>query len=354
MARRLSENAAAQCHSESCCPRGRARCGEARLRTWQCGIVSSRFNASTAGGLAAVVLWSTTFAIARSLSEQVGALTAAAAVYLTGGFFCLARLRWAGGLSRRLRTLSVPYLLGCGCLFIFYTALIYSAVGLAKNREQLLEVALVNYLWPAATILLSLPLLGQKAHLLLGPATFLALAGVVLVMTQGSRVSWTSVWGHFIGNPAVYVLALLGAIAWALYSVLARRWTKPGDPGAVESFILAAGLVLLVMRLCSSGSGRWTPRAMAEALALGTITALAYTLWDTAMRKGNLTLVVAFSYFTPLLSTLLSCIYLHVMPGPKLWLGCCLIVSGSLLTWCTMGNSASPAPDRKQFEHLAV
>ena len=35
----------------------------------------------TLGGLLAILLWSTTFAVARSLREQVGTLTSAAAVY---------------------------------------------------------------------------------------------------------------------------------------------------------------------------------------------------------------------------------------------------------------------------------
>jgi hypothetical protein len=37
-------------------------------------------------------------------------------------------------------------------------------------------------------------------------------------------------------------------------------------------------------------------------------------LWDVAMRKGNLLLVAAMSYFTPLFSTMLSCANLKVSP----------------------------------------
>jgi len=77
----------------------------------------------------------------------------------------------------------------------------------------------------------------------------------------------------------------------------------------------------------------WSVRAGGEALALAGITVLAYTLWDVAMRKGNLLLVAACSYFTPLLSTLVSCAYLGVRPGWRLWAGCLALVLGSLLTW---------------------
>jgi len=65
---------------------------------------------------------------------------------------------------------------------------------------------------------------------------------------------------------------------------------------------------------------------------------LAYILWDLAMRKGDIVFVAACSYFTPFFSTLLSCIYLQVSAGLTLWLGCGLIVAGSLLSWASVSE----------------
>ena len=134
---------------------------------------------------------------------------------------------------------------GCGSLFVLYTALIYLAVGIAKDREQLLEIALLNYLWPALTILFSVILLKRPASLLLVPGTVLALIGVFLAMTQSAHLSWSSFIGHLQTNPAAYALALGAALAWALYSNLARLWSGPGSRGAVELFIPVTGLALL-------------------------------------------------------------------------------------------------------------
>jgi len=293
---------------------------------------------STGGGLAAILLWSTTFALARSLSEQVGPLTAGAAVYLIGGTLGLVRLACSAKAATGLLKLSRSYVLGCGGLFVFYTAAIYGAVGLAKGREQLLEIALVNYLWPALTVLFSLPLLNKRASLWLLPGTALALTGVCLVMSQGADISWMSLREHWQGNPAAYALALAAAIAWALYSTLARRWSGPESGGAVELFLPATGLVLLALRFVVDEPTDWRLRSVGEASALAAMTALAYVLWDVAMRKGNLLLVVACSYFTPLLSTVVSCVYLQVSPGPKLWIGCLLLVSGSLITWSSVSD----------------
>jgi hypothetical protein len=97
---------------------------------------------STGSGLGAIILWSATFAFARNLSEKVGPLTGGAAVYLIGGSFCLLRLASSSAPWHRLLQLPPLYLFGCGSLFVFYTAVLYLAVGLAKKREQLLGIAL--------------------------------------------------------------------------------------------------------------------------------------------------------------------------------------------------------------------
>ena len=299
-------------------------------------------NCSTASGIGAILLWSTTFAFARSLSEKVGPLTAGAAVYLIGGAFCLFRLSWLGKPIARSLKLPRLYLIGCGSLFVFYTAALYLAVGLARNREQLLEIALVNYLWPALTVLFSLLLLKKRGSLWLIPGTALALSGVFLVMTQNVSVSWASMWEHLQSNPAAYSLALAAAISWALYSNLTRRWSEPESSGAVELFLLATGFVLLGLRLMVNEPTGWSFGAIGEAAGLAAVTGLSYALWDLAMRKGNLLLVAACSYFTPLLSTVVSCLYLKVSPGPNLWIGCLLLVSGSLITWRSVSDRPVP------------
>jgi drug/metabolite transporter (DMT)-like permease len=295
---------------------------------------------STFGGLAAIVLWSSTIAVARSLSERVGPLTAGACVYLIGGLLCL--IPWPRRLpTTTLRSLPPLYLWGCGALFVLYTVLLYLAVGLASNREQVLEVGIVNYLWPALTLLLSIPLLRQRAGVLLLPGTFLAMFGVVLVMTQGARLSWSVFAEHLHRDPLAYVLATVAAFSWALYSNLTRRWSAGATGGAAGWFVASTGLMLLLLRLPAAEPGAWSIPALLEAIFLGGITALAYALWDRAMRDGDLLLVAACSYLTPLLSTLVSCLYLKVPVSPKLWLGCLLLTVGSLLSWRSVSSTLS-------------
>ena len=190
----------------------------------------------TLAGLAAILLWSATIALARSVSESLGPLTAAAVVYLVAGAASLGRFACRPRLFRQVMRLPGRYLLGCGTLFAVYMIALFLAVGLAEDRSQVLEVGLVNYLWPALTILLSVAILGKTAGLLLVPGTLLALAGVVLVMTQRASVSWQSLSANVASNPAAYALALAAACSWALYSNLTRRWAGAERVGAVNAF----------------------------------------------------------------------------------------------------------------------
>jgi len=299
----------------------------------------AKLPSGTIGGFVAIVLWSTTVALARSLSEQLGPLTAAAAVYGVSGTIAVIRLLSAGGDVRRIRGLPLKYLAGCGVLFVSYMLLLFLAVGLAEGHEQVLEVGLLNYLWPALTILLSVLLLKKRASLLLFPATLLALSGVVVVLAQGADVSWQSFCRNLAANPIAYSLGLAAAVSWAFYSVLARRWAGGEAKGAVDLFLPTTAGVLLLVCFFADEPRAWSPSTLGEVLFLGVATYLAYGLWDTAMRTGNVVLVAAGSYLTPFLSTVVSCVYLSIPTRPSLWVGCGMLVVGSLLSWISVSEA---------------
>jgi len=226
---------------------------------------------------------------------------------------------------------------------VIYMLVLFLGVGLASSRSQVLEVGLLNYLWPAFTILFSLVLLNKRAGWLLLPGILFALVGEWLVLTQGADISWRSFAGNLASNPVAYALGLVAACSWALYSNLTRRWAGAERTGAVDLFLPATGLVLLVVGLAAAEHGSWNVRAAVETVALGLVTWLAYRLWDFAMRKGDVILVAACSYLTPLFSTVVSCLYLNVSTGIRLWIGCLLIVVGSLVTWRSVLDRSAAA-----------
>jgi len=288
--------------------------------------LSSRL--STLAGLGAIILWSATVPLARGLSEHVGPVTGAAAVYgVSGGLALLSRLRSGQGRPPR------RYVTVCGALFVAYAVLLYLAIGRAVDRQQVLEIGLVNYLWPALTVVLSTVLLGRRARWFLWPATALALAGVALALTHATAISWSAFAANVAGNPGAYAMALVAAVCWALYSNLTQRWAKGRESGAVDLFLILTACAFAVMTALGDEHRPWSRAAAGEALFLGLATFGGYRLWDHAMRRGDAGLVAAASYLTPLLSTVAACLYLGVTPGPRLWLGCVALVAGSVLSW---------------------
>ncbi len=292
--------------------------------------MTSAARRSTLLGVVAILFWSTTIAFSRSLTEQLGTLTAGALIYLLAGMIGLG-VSLAQGHS--LRTyLSMPklYLLGCGALFVAYIVLLYLAVGSAATRTQVLAVGLINYLWPGLSLVFSIPILGGRAKPLLPVGILLALAGVWLA-TTGSEVTLADLLAE-PGAALPYGLSFAAAVCWALYSNLSRKWAGESEGNGVPLFLLASGAILGLLRLAQPEVPQWSARAVLELLYMALFPGmLAYVLWDVAVRRGEILLVASLSYLTPLLSTLFSSFLLAVRPSPLLWLGALLIIAGAVL-----------------------
>lgn len=294
--------------------------------------MSSHRLSATLAGLGAILFWSATVFVCRILTESLGPMTGAAAVHLLAGTVSCAWL--VSRRSARAKVLRLPlrYLLGCGGLYLLYILCFYGAIGLAAGRKQVLEVGVINYLWPGLTLVLSVPLLRKHARpgLLLG--VVVAFAGVVLVAWPADRLSVAAFAENVRANVWPYLLALMCAVLWALYSVLTRRWGGRTDGGGVPLFILATGLVTGAVALACGEQAKWTPTVIG-AVAFTAIfpCLLGYFFWDLAMRRGHITVVASAAYAAPLLSTAIGSVGLGVIPPASLWVACGLIVGGAVL-----------------------
>lgn len=292
----------------------------------------SQENLSTILGILAIVLWSSTIAFSRSLTEQLGPLTAASLIYLLSSAWGCIFLMSKSGRFKKIFQLPILYVTGCGALFVFYTVCLYLAVGLALNREQVIEVSIINYLWPGLTLVFSLPILQKKWRITLIPGVVLAFSGFYLATVQSGMFSWEVFKGNLQINYFPYLLAFLAAVSWGLYSNLARYWAGNTEGSAVPIFLLFTGLALTMLRFIFPEVSYWTVRAVAELLYMSIFpTFLAYFFWDRAMRTGNMVLVASLSYFVPLLSIIISSFYLQVIIGPSLWIACGLVIAGAVI-----------------------
>jgi drug/metabolite transporter (DMT)-like permease len=307
-----------------------------------------KFNRYTLSGFLAILCWSSTVAFSRALSEALGPLTTGALIYTLGGLLGLAAAsRQPGGL-RLLLGMPKRYLLVCGGLFVTYMLLLYLAIGLAVSRAQVVAVGLANYLWPALIMLFSLPILHKRARFWLWPGLLLALGGTWLAAAGKDALRLVSL---FRGGESLLpvALALGAAVAWGLYSNLAHKYA-PKQGSAVPLFLLVSGLAFLGLRGLAGETSRWNWSLTPTLLYMSIFPAwLGYQLWDLAMQRGSLTLVTAASYFTPLLSTLVSILVLGLTPDPWLGLAALLVMGGAVLS--QLGVVAADHPNEVCLSH---
>ncbi|HOA73852.1 MAG TPA: aromatic amino acid DMT transporter YddG [Phycisphaerae bacterium] len=284
-------------------------------------------------GIAAILIWSSLVAVARGTSEHLGVLASAALANLVGGGLAVAVAQMRTGYLEKVIRLPRNYLLGCGALFVLYNLALYPALQAAATEQQVIEVGLIQYLWPALTLALAVPVLGKNASPWLVPGLIVATAGAFLAKSGGS-LSWASFRVGLDTNPWPYALALVAAMSWALYSNLARRWAGQRGVSGAPLFLTATGVALAIVHAVRGGGYHldWQLRPVLE-LAYLTLfpTLLAYVFWDFAMRQGNIILVSSLSFFTPLLSTLISSIYLGVPMGVDLWIASGLVIVGAFI-----------------------
>jgi drug/metabolite transporter (DMT)-like permease len=285
-------------------------------------------NRAAVSGVLAILLWSSTIGVSRNIQEALGTFTAGTAIYILAGCLACMSIFVRYRSLKPLFTLPPRYLMVCGGLFVGYITCLYVAVGLASDHQQVLVVGMINYLWPALILLLAIPILGQRAHLILAVGMVLALIGVGLAL-GGTNLNPSVL----TANMFAYGLMFCGAICWALYTNFSRRWLRESAISGVALFILASGCALGLMRLAVDENSAWSMPILAQVIYMAVGPGwLAYTFWDVGIRRGPIILLTNLSYFTPLFSTFLSVMVLRTQAGANLWLAALLIIAGAALS----------------------
>ncbi|MBB6576216.1 drug/metabolite transporter (DMT)-like permease [Comamonas odontotermitis] len=293
----------------------------------------SSYPRATLVGLSAVLCWSTSVGLFRSVAEHLGPIGGAASVFTASAL--LVTLRFGLPRVAQLRKMHPAYLWGCGLLFVLYEIALSLSLGFASNRTQTLELGMINYLWPSLTIVLATVFGLQRFRIGLVPGVLLAMAGIVLVLKGDSALSIASVWANVQSNPLAYGLAFAAAWLWPCYSVLSKRYAHGAN--ALPAFLWAVAAVLWAKYAFSAENAlQWSVPAVLQLGMLSGLTALGYSCWDYGIRHGNLTVMAVGSYFTPVLSALVGTVWLQVQPGWSFWQGVALVTLGSLICWwCT-------------------
>lgn len=281
----------------------------------------------TGYGIAAIFLWGAMIGLMRTVAEAFGPIGGAALLYTIAAVFLILVL----GVPKR-QHFSLRYLLIGGGLFVSYEICLALAIGMANSRHQALEMAVINYLWPAITVVLAVILSKKTVSVWLYPSVGLAFTGVVWTLTGDAGFSITHAVNNISSNPLTYGLAFMGAVIWAIYCNVTKLIAK--GQNAIALFFIATAMVLWIKyALSQEGPLSFSPIATFNVILTGVVMGSGYALWNIAILRGNMLLLATLSYFTPVISTLFSSLILGVILDTSFWQGVAMVTLGSLLCW---------------------
>lgn len=270
-------------------------------------------------GLSAILMWSL-LAVMTVATGAIPPFQLAAMTFAIGALAAAVGWIMRPQAVRALRQPPLVWAVGVGGLF-GYHALYFLALRLAPPAEA----GLLNYLWPLLIVLFSSLLPGERLKLHHVAGALLGLAGTVLLFTgNGATIERA----YLPGLAAAFVAAFV----WASYSVLSRRLSAvPTDAVAgfcfVTALLAAAVHVLIEPTVWPDDALQWTSIV---ALGIGPVGAAFYA-WDIGMKRGDIRVLGAASYATPLLSTAFLIVAGYARPSTALAVAALLIAGGGLL-----------------------
>ncbi len=271
-------------------------------------------------GLSAIVMWSL-LAVMTVATGTIPPFQLAAMTFAIGALVGALGLVRRPGATDSLKQPPLAWAVGVGGLF-GYHALYFLALRLAPPAEA----GLVNYLWPLLIVLFSSLLPGEQLrwHHLVG--ALLGLLGTVLLFAGNAAVQFER--DHLLGLAAAFVAAFV----WASYSVMSRKLRAvPTD--AVAGFCAATALLAALVHVVVEETV-WPQSALAWlsvlALGIGPVGAAFYA-WDIGMKRGDIRVIGAASYATPLLSTGFLILAGYAQPSLALGFAAVLIAGGGLM-----------------------
>ena len=271
-------------------------------------------------GLTAILLWSL-LAVLTVATGRVPPFQLLGMSFAIGAVVAFAFIALRPGALSALRQPPLIWIVGVGGLF-GYHALYFLALRLAPPAEA----GLLNYLWPLLIVLFSSLLPGErlKPHHIVG--ALFGLAGTVVLFAGNTTLILDQ--GQIAGLAAAFVAAFV----WAAYSVMSRK-LKAVPTDAVAGFCLVTALLAATVHyavedtIWPGTSGQWLA---VIALGIGPVGAAFYA-WDIGMKRGDIRVLGAASYATPLLSTAFLMVAGFAKPGAAIAVAAVLIASGGLV-----------------------
>ncbi len=187
------------------------------------------------------------------------------------------------------------------------------------------DANLINYLWPLLIVLFSALLPGERLRWFHLAGAGLGLVGCALLVLGAPRQADAQ--GSLLG----YGAAVAAALIWSSYSVGSRRVGHvPTD--AVGGFCGATAVLAALCHFATEATVWPTlPQFLAiVGMGLGPV-GLAFFTWDHGCKHGDIRVLGALAYATPLLSTALMIAVGYGEATPRIGVACLLIMGGACL-----------------------
>jgi len=288
-------------------------------------------NLATLIGFSAILQWSTIIGLLKKVTSSIGADLAVLFMYSFSAVLLFALFR-----IPNLKQIPRKYLFGATALFVVYEICFSYAIALAQNAQQAIEISLVNYLWPSMIILMLILFKELKFNKWVILGLGISLAGVFYIQTGNGAIDLATVISHMQSNPLSYGLAFIGASLWSLYCVVTKKYSQGHNP--ISLFFIATSAVLWLKMLILH------PEQFAQIihvdattlmymLMVSTVTGLGYAAWNIGINRGNITMLVTLSYFSPIFSPIMSMWILQTSLSKTFWLGAIMVTLGSFVCW---------------------
>lgn len=205
--------------------------------------------------------------------------------------------------------------------FLYYMVLI-------KAYDLLLaqEAVALNYTWPIALVLLSIPVLKQKIKYKSIIALFISFFGILVIVSGGDASELK------FNNALGVSLALFSSVIWASFWLLNLKDKRDEIPKLILNFFF--GFIYTLIVAIITGSLRILPTegylgvTFIGFFELG----LTFAIWLKALKLSSTTARVSNLIY---ISPFLSLIFVAIAVGEKIntasWIGLVFIVSGILL-----------------------
>jgi len=236
-----------------------------------------------------------------------------ATVFIQKKGFLLRSMRWKDILSSARLGLLNPFL---------YYVILFKAYDLLPAQEA----ATLNYCWPLALVLLSVPMLKQKIGFMSIIAILVSFTGIIIISTHGKILDL-----HFSSLPGV-ILAVGSAVIWALFWILNLKDNREPVIKLFLNFFF--GFLYIFITVLLTGGLHIIPwQGILGSVYVGFLEmGITFVLWLKALTLSSTTAKVTNLIY---LSPFMSLIFIHFFVGETIFfstfIGLVFIVGGILL-----------------------